>query len=354
MPADAAQRVHRSDNPTDPGISLRTGTRADATSCMVAEMSGVLWGSSWAGATHLRDVRSCRPETLVECQARGLGRTLMFSPSMEVLVAQSRVRQAPNLDFESMLKRFPGLAEAEAVCWTGSTAAGWGNVYSDIDLFVFADQEIELPVDETMERWPGSDKSGISWDNWMGEYEQTRVDMTLWQTDALATVLKPYLGEEVEFCGMSDLLRRFVYRMAIAVPLKNEEYFRQQRELLDRSCFRRSLARWTKVWAENALTDVAGQLDADDQMSARISAALAAARITDAVLILHGEYCFGDKWLLRRLESTPECGIGVDEYRSVVLDGTRPGESDGDYALRVARWAQGHLVRLDGEFLTTS
>jgi hypothetical protein len=38
----------------------------------------------------------------------------------------------------------------------------------------------------------------------------------------------------------------------------------------------------------------------------------------------------------------------------VVLDGSRPGESDGDYALRVARWAQGHIVRLDGEFLNAS
>jgi hypothetical protein len=278
----------------------------------------------------------------------------MFSPTIDVLVAQPRVRQPPDLTFEGILKRFPGLAEAHAVCWTGSTAVGWGNVYSDIDLFVFADREIELPVDETMERWPGSDKSGIRWDNWMGEYEKTRVDLTLWSTDALATVLAPYLGDEVEFCGMSDILRKFVYRMAIAVPLKNEEYFQRMREMLEGSSFRRALARMKKAWAENALTDVAGQLDAGDYVSARLSAASAAAKVADACLILHGEYCGGEKWLMRRLEATPECGISVDEYRSVVLDGVRPGESDGDLALRLARWAQSHIVRLDGEFLTAS
>jgi predicted nucleotidyltransferase len=278
----------------------------------------------------------------------------MFNPTIEVLVAQPRFRQPPDLTFEGILKRFPGLAEAEAVCLTGSTAMGWGNVFSDIDLYVFSDRTLELPVDETMEKWPGSDKSGVRWDNWMGEYEKSRVDLTVWPTGTLATVLEPYLRDEVEFCGMSDVLKYFVYRMSIAIPLKNEGYFREMSELLDRSSFRRSLARDGKVWAENALTDVAGQLDAGDHASARVSAGIAAAKVADACLVLHGEFCRNAKWIMRRLERKPECGIGVDEYRSVVLDGSRPGESDGDYALRVARWAQGHIVRLDGEFLNAS
>jgi hypothetical protein len=278
----------------------------------------------------------------------------MFNPTVEVIVAQPRFRQPPDLTFEGILKRFPGLAEAEAVCRTGSTAAGWGNVFSDFDLYAFADRTLDLPVDETMETWPGVDKSGIRWDNWMGEYEKARVDLTVWPTGTLASVLEPYLGDEVEFCGMSDVLLDFVYRLSIGIPLKNEQYFREMRAMLDRSSFRRSLARSIKAWAENALTDVVGQLDAGDQASARISAGLAAARVADACLVLHGEFCRRDKWLMRRLERKPECGIGVDEYRSMVLDGTRPGESDGDYALRVARWAQGHIVRLDGDFLTSA
>lgn len=278
----------------------------------------------------------------------------MFNPTIDVLVAQPRVRQLPNMTFESILKRFPGLAEAHAVCWTGSTAVGWGNVFSDFDLFAFSDRTLELPVDETMETWPGVDKSGIRWDNWMGEYEKGRVDLTVWPTGALATVLQPYLDDEVELCGTSDALQAFVYRMSIAIPLKNDSYFREMRELLDKSSFRRARARTAKVWAENSLIDVAGQLDAGDQASARISARVAAFRVADACLALHGDFCHDEKWTMRRLESKPECGIGVDEFRSVVLDGTRPGESDGDCALRVARWAQGHIVRLDGEFLTAS
>lgn len=275
----------------------------------------------------------------------------MFNPNVEVIVAQSKVREPPDLSFDSILKRFPGLSEATAVCWTGSTANGWGNVFSDVDLYAFADQDIDLPADESAESWPGSDKSGIRWHTWMGEYQKTRVDLTVWPTGTFAKVLEPFLAGEVELCGMSDVLLGFVYRCSIGVPLKNDAFFQEMHELLDKSSFRRALARTTKVWAENALTDVAGQLDAGDQASARISAGMAAFRAVDACLILHGELCRNQKWIMRRLERKPECGIGVDEFRSTVLDGTRPGESDGDYALRVARWAQGHLVRLDGDFL---
>ncbi|WDZ86240.1 hypothetical protein [Micromonospora cathayae] len=278
----------------------------------------------------------------------------MFNPTIDVIVAQSKFRRPPDMTFEGILKRFPGLAEADAVCWTGSTAIGWGNVFSDFDLFAFSDRTLELPVDETMERWPGSDKSGISWENWMGEYEKARVDLTIWSPDAFATVLQPYLDDEVELCGTSDAMLAFVYRMSIAVPLKNDDYFREMHELLARSSFRRARARTPKVWAENALTDVAGQLDAGDHASALISARVAAFRVTDACLALYGDYCHAEKWTMRRLESKPECGISVDEFRSEVLAGIRPGESDGDAALRMARWAQKHIVRLEGEFLAVS
>lgn len=258
------------------------------------------------------------------------------------------------MTFEALLKRFPGLAEADAVCWTGSTAAGWGNIHSDYDLYAFSDRTLDLPVDETMETWPGTDKSGIHWDNWMGEYENARVDLTTWPTGTLATVLKPFLDDEVEICGLSEAVLDFVYRLSVGIPLQNEQFFRDMRDLLNRSSFPRAHARTAKVWAENALTDVSGQLDAGDHPAARISARMAAFRTADACLSLHGDYCRAEKWMVRRLESKPECGIGVDEFRSMVLEGTRPGESDGDCALRVARWAQGHLVRREGEFLATS
>jgi hypothetical protein len=275
----------------------------------------------------------------------------MFNPTIDVLVAQGDLRQPPDMNFDSILKRFPGLAEADAVCWTGSAAIGWGNVYSDYDLFAFSDKTLELPMDETAETWPGSDKSGISWDNWMGEYEKARVDLTVWPTGTLAAVLRPYLENQLELVGLSEAMQAFVYRMSIAVPLKNEGFFREMRELLDASSFGPARARTAKVWAENSLTDVAGQLDAGDEASARVSAQIAAVRVADACLALQGDFCHNEKWVMRRLASMPECGIGVDEYRSMVLDGARPGESDGDCALRIARWAQGHLVRLEGKFL---
>jgi hypothetical protein len=278
----------------------------------------------------------------------------MFNPTIEVIAAQPKVLDPPNLSFGAILKHFPGLAEAEAVCLTGSTAAGWGNTFSDFDLYAFSDQKLDLPDDETTETWPGTDPSGVRWHNWMGVYDNARVDLKVWPTDTLRTALAPYLGTEVEFCSMGEFLKDFVYRVSIGIPLKNEGFFKEMRELIDSSSYRRALARFIKSLVENALMDVAGQLDSGDHMTARLSAGLAAARAVDASLILAGELCRRDKWLLRRLESKPECGIGVDEYRAVVLDGARPGESDGDCALRVARWAQAHIVRLEGAFLTAA
>lgn len=278
---------------------------------------------------------------------------MSFEPSIQVIALQPKALEPPDLSFSALLKHFPGLAQAEAVCKTGSTVAGWGNPFSDIDLYAFSDKVLDLPIDETMETWPGSDKSGMRWTNWMGVYDNARVDLVVWPTNALASALATYVDTEVEFCGLSDSLQDFVYRLSIAVPLKNEDYFREMRDLLDRSSYRRSLARFLKASAENALTDVAGQLEAGDNITARLSAVAAAGRIADACLVFAGELCRGTKWLLRRMESTPGCGITVDEYRANVLDGARPGESDGDYARRVARWCQAHMVRMEDAFLTT-
>ncbi|MFI6683004.1 hypothetical protein [Streptomyces sp. NPDC050485] len=278
----------------------------------------------------------------------------MFNPTIEVIAAQPPVLDPPDLSFSAILKHFPGLAEAKAVCMTGSTAAGWGNTFSDVDIYAFSDVDLDLPVDETMETWPGSDPSGVRWHNWMGVYDNARIDLKVWPTDTLARALAPYLDNEAEFCATGDFLQDFIYRLSIGVPLKGDEFFQEMRDLLDSSSYRRALARSLKADAENCLTDVAGQLDSGDDMTARVSAGLAAGFVADAALVLAGQLCRRKKWLLRRIESTPGCGITVDEYRSMVLDGTRPGELDGDCARRVARWSQAHIVRLEDAFLSAS
>lgn len=280
---------------------------------------------------------------------------MTFAPQIDVLTQQPGSLQVPDLSFEAILGHFPGLAEADAVCLTGSTAAGWGNTFSDIDLFVFSDIDLDLPVDETMETWPGTDRSGIKWFNWMGRYGDARVDLKVWPTDTLSKVLQPYFAEdEPEFSSLGIDAEDFVYRVSIASALKNPQFFAEMRDLLDRSSYRRSLARALKVTAENALTDVAGQLASGDVLSARISAVLSASTTADACLVIAGELCRRPKWLLRRIEATPACGIGVDEYRAVVLDGRLPSETDEQCALRVARWAQSHLVRAEAKILATS
>lgn len=278
-----------------------------------------------------------------------------FKPLIRVLAAAPRDPVPPDLSADAILARFPGLAAAHAVCWSGSIAAGWGNPLSDIDIYAFSDDDLPLPMDETAEAWPGSDKSGIAWRNWMGRYGDVCADVQIWPVTAVEQVLAPYLGEdEPEFCGLTEDLQDLLYRMTIARPLRNEAFFVRVTDLIRGSAYPRSLARALKAGAENQLTDVAGQLEAGDDLTARLTATFAAHTVVDHCLVLAGELCRRRKWLVRRLEAAPECGIGVAEFRSMVLEGVRGGETDHDAALRVARWAQAHLVRVENAALRTA
>ena len=286
--------------------------------------------------------------------------TIAFTPAVDLLSEQPLSLQPPDLSFDALLGHFPGLAAAEAVCFTGSTAAGWGNPFSDIDILAFSDDALTLPVDETMETWPGSAPSGLRWHNWMGRYGDSRIDIKVWSTGALTEALAPCLGQEPEFFshagighGVQGAIPDFIYRFSIGVPLKNEDFFANGRRMIDSSSYGRSMARALKVAAENALTDVAGQLLASDWTTARLSAEAAAANVADMCLVLVGDYCRNRKWLFRRLDQRPECGMSAKEYRSQVMNGPLAGESDGNCAYRTARWAQSHLVRVEPAVLGT-
>lgn len=280
---------------------------------------------------------------------------MQFAPYVDVLFSRPAATASADLSWGALLERFPGLAEAEAVSVTGSIAAGWGNPYSDIDLYAFADREIELPVDKSMELWPGSDPSGLRWTTWIGSYGDHRVDIKVFATDSLVTALAPYdASPEPEYVAKSELVEDFIYRVVAGRPLAGAAFFTRMRALFDASAYRRVRARALKLEAENALVDLAGQLEIGDVLAARVSAMRAAAFAADCCLVLHGEVCRREKWLLRRLAATPQSGITADEYRAAVLDGPLHGESEAEYALRVGRWTQDQLVRTEDEVLVTA
>jgi hypothetical protein len=281
---------------------------------------------------------------------------MSYAPKIDVLTRQPSVLEAPDLSWEALVEHFPGLAAADAVCLTGSVEAGWGNPYSDIDLYAFSDSGLELPDDESVELWPDSDASGVKWMRWMGRYGDTCVDLAVWPLNSVETLLQPYVAaEEPEFCiGVSDAMRDFLYRVSIGRALKGHEQMAELQESLERSSYPRALARLLKVMAENALIDVAGQLEANDVLSARAAAMLAARHATDSCLVLAGDLCRNEKWLLRRLERTQDSGLTPGEYKAQVLDGPRAGEDDAACALRIARWAQAQLVSVEPRALATA
>jgi hypothetical protein len=277
----------------------------------------------------------------------------VFAPSVVVLTEQPRVLQPPDLTLDGILGRFPGLAEAKALCITGSTAAGWGNPYSDIDLFAFSDNECELPIDDSVETWRNEDMSGLKRQNWMGRYGDALVDLKIWPTDAPRQALAPFLGGlKPEMTGASYIVQDFIYRMSIARPLFGEDFFTDVRELIASSTYRGALARQLKMIAENRLNDVVGQLRAGDMLGARATSMVAAAHIADCCLVMASDLCRGEKWLLRRMERTPSAGIDVCQYCAEVLDGPRSGESYGDCARRIADWVRTTIARVESAVLT--
>ena len=282
-----------------------------------------------------------------------MGTIEAFAPSVVVLTEQPRVLRPPDLTLEGILGHFPGLAGAEAVAITGSIAAGWGNPYSDVDLFVFSDTECELPADESVETWRNEDPSGLNRQNWMGRYGDSLVDLKVWPLDAPRRALARFLdGLNPEMTQVSLLVKDFIYRMSIARPLQGEEFFADARKLIASSTYRGALARELKMAAENRLNDVVGQLAAGDTLGARVTCMAAAGFMADCCLVMAGDLCRGEKWLLRRLERTPSCGIDARQYCADVLDGPRPGESYGDCARRIADWVRAMIVRVEDEVLS--
>lgn len=278
-----------------------------------------------------------------------------LAPEITVLTHQPAELEPPDLTPAAVLGRLPGLSRAVATCLTGSVAAGWGNTYSDIDIYAFSDTALELPNDDSSETWASQDSSGIRWMNWTGRYGDSRVDLKTLPTSAPRKALEPFTGSEPEFPdNTSTFLRDFIYRMSIARAITGEGFVEQIKVAVVTSSYRRALARALKLTAESALTDIAGQLDVGDDVSARVAAMRAASFTADCCLVMAGELCRSDKWLLRRMQAKPECGITPNEYLSEVLAGEREGESAATCAERIARWAQSHLVRIEDEVLTIS
>jgi hypothetical protein len=275
-----------------------------------------------------------------------------FAPSMVILTEEPRVLRPPDLSLAGILGRFPGLAKVPALGITGSTAAGWGNPYSDIDIYAFTDGECELPEDDSVESWRSTDPRGLNRINWIGRYDDALVDLKVWPLDAPRRALADFLdGNDPELIEISYMLQDLIYRLSISQPLIGDDFFAQTRSLIATSTYPAALARQLKVNTENRLNDVAGQLQAGDGLGARMSAMSAAGFVTDCCLVLAGNLCRSEKWLLRRLERTPACGITVSEYCSVVLDGPHPGESFTDCARRIANWVRATNIKIESAVL---
>lgn len=215
---------------------------------------------------------------------------MTFVPAVEVVATQAAVVELPDLSYPALLQRFPELGSAHAVCLTGSIEAGWGNVYSDVDLIAFSNHEVPLPLEETAELWPGSDPCGVDWMRWVGTYRDVYVDIKVVSTDAVKIALQPFLdGAEPELCTIGIAMEYLIYRVWIGRLLSGEAFFGAQRETIARSSYGRTLARYLKIDAESTLTDTGGQPASGDFRTARLSSMKAAGLIADSALVISGE-----------------------------------------------------------------
>src|SRR5256714_7060132 len=241
-----------------------------------------------------------------------MGKAQPFAPSVVVLTEEPRVLEPPDLSLDGILRRFPGLAAVEALGITGSTAAGWGNPYSDIDIYAFSDTECELPMDDSVETWRNEDASGLGRVIWMAGYGAALVGLKLWPRAARRRVLASFLdGNDPELIEVGYMMQDFIYRVSVIQPLRGDNFFADTRRLIATSTYPGALARQLKVSAENRLNDVAGQLQAGDTLGARLAAMSAAGFVARSFPGLARGRCPTAKWVLRRLGRAPARGVNV-------------------------------------------
>lgn len=228
-----------------------------------------------------------------------------------------------------------------AVLVAGSIVRGWGNVSSDVDLYVVTD---EPWWQEGLERQAiplGTGYVGVA-DTMV---DDLRWDVRYWsqaQVDELFDKVSWETYRTVDDAGGRltpaevMTLERFGYGLA---PL-GSDWLAAHREKLAASAFRTMLAVHRLNWVDNVTEDAAGQLESGDLPAAVLSAREAFASSMDALLAYHGEPGCNSKWRPRRVQAVAPEAISFDEYWEIETMRRYDPDDPGSWVEEVLGWCR--------------
>lgn len=186
----------------------------------------------------------------------------------------------------------------------GSSARGWANARSDVDVYIFGCPEDRAEVVLGTDGRPNIDVHALS--------DGTVEDLFARVSWDVATSGTDFVGTFAE----RDWL--MFERVHYAHVLTGHELLAEYQERLARSAHRYMLVQEHFAFADARAEDCLGQLAAEDMDSAVFSGQATFLRAVDGLLAAHGCYVSSPKWRVRAMQEASPDLVGYDAFWKVV------------------------------------
>lgn len=206
-----------------------------------------------------------------------------------------------------------------AVCAVGSLARGWANSRSDYDFNVVAERQprsegartIRVPLRTSTVPTRVLQVDGRRWElkYWTDAQVDEMLAKVTWDRFESGRSPADVLADDEEL---------FLERLTTCVPLAGADWVAGRTEQLAGTAFRAFVTARSLAAADNCVDDALGQLDADDHLSAVLSAHKAWGHTVDALLESYGNYGSRiPKWRARRFQETAPSELGFADYWAI-------------------------------------
>lgn len=206
-------------------------------------------------------------------------------------------------------------ANHDAVYLAGSLIRGWGNVTSDLDVYVVTGH---LWQGEATTSAPVSVAPGVIPVQAFYRGDR-RWDVEYWldgQVDELLGVVSWEAFESGRSSGrmLTPTEIAFIQRLGFSQVVVGEDWLRRRRQQFDESAIRTMIAASALDMLDHLTEDAIGMRDNGDCDSAVLAAHLALGFAVDALLASRGEFTEQAKWRARRLRAVAPPELPFDEY----------------------------------------
>ncbi len=245
-----------------------------------------------------------------------------------------------------------GLAREDtlAVLCVGSTARGWANQASDLDIYLITEAAAQ-PRDAFPMAVPLSPPAipavithveGRRWE--LKYWTDGQVDQMLSKVDR-ARLEPGSAGDE-----LAEIEENFIERLVSASPITGTDWLARRKKQTAESTYRAYVMTRSLNKAEGSVEDAQGQLADDDLCCAVLSAHDAMRHTVDAVLESVG--CFGSltpKWRPRRMRDASPPLLSFDEYWAMETMAGLDRADPREWVRNIVDWCERTAAAIDGQ-----